>query len=495
MSSRPSSSHRMRMTSPPPSRALLNLQKQGLELGLSPSRNTQQVTRSHASPSPTPSDRDKPLPLEPFEKRRSSSVYSTDTTISNIIYMYGGYQELDDSPPVTALHHPQAYRDTVVPLLIKRLSIGPSSSPQAIQILDARETVSSISLNSATLQTSTPTLGNKAAPSFLEFSRALQDRRNELLSPSSSAPSDYHRQAAYDQLAPPSPQISSVEQSISVSQTPPLPDAMSGTISDIDDSDLLPPPLRLGCSSPPSPLVNDWESSSSMHCPSSIADQSQEQISHPAVGGSWSENWLHVDFVNHGPISEPSRHDARSSSKIGDPLTEKEQERILSYAEAKYPGMRKSSYDMIRSQRSSTRSSFQQGVSNLLRTLSHSNRADGKQGNNQEAPPRERQLAVPATPYQVYGAEIWSKKIKKKQREAQRDHERGKPLDLLSAYQSGQSQFVGVLEGAKRKLGRKTSQKRRRKLKQSIIFVGPPAAQASANALERSAQDNDTPWI
>ncbi|EXJ81093.1 hypothetical protein A1O3_07381 [Capronia epimyces CBS 606.96] len=396
----------------------------------------------------------------------------------------GGYRELDDFSPVPTLHHPQAYRDTVAPLLIKRLSISQSPSLQPVPSAVSRETVSSLSLRSAALQTSTLRMGNKTAPSFLEFSRNLQDRRNELISPLSGTSSDHHRQAAYDQLFPPSPQVSSVEQSISVSQTPPLPDAMSGTISDIDDSDLLPPPLRLSSSSPPSPIMDDWESYPSVYHPASLDDQGGEQVHHPAVDGSSSEDWLDDGVVNQSLVSDSGKPDAASSTRSHIILSENEQERIISYAEAKYPGMNKSSRDRIKPRNSSARASLQQGVSNLLRTLSLSNRGD-------EEPPRERQLAVPATPYQVYGAEIWSNKMKKKQREGQRDHERGRSSAFLSAYQSGQSQFVGVLEGAKRKLSRNTSQKRRRKLKQSIILVKTD----SMDAMERFAQDSDSPWI
>lgn len=494
MSSRPKSSHRMRMRSPQPSQALLNLQKQGLELGVSPPSSTLQVAASHASARSSQSDLDKPLPLEPSKKRRSSSVYSTDTTISNIIHMYGGHRELEDFTLAPVLHHPQAYRDTVAPLLVKRLSMSHSPPPRPTPgAADFRGTVSSLSFRSTGFPTSTLLQGNKTAPSFLEFSRALQNRRNELVSPASGTSSDNHRLAAYDQPAPPSPQVSSVEQSISVSQTPPIPDAMSGTISDIDDSDLLPFPRRLSGSGPPSPMLDDSESRSSIHCPPSIDDHSAGKPMHPSAGGSRSEHWLHDNFVSQSPVSEPSRHDAEST-RFQDSLTETEQERTLSYADAKYPGMRKSSFDMVKSQNSSARSSLQQGVSNLLRTLSLSNRGDGKQRHGQEKEScRERQLAIPATPYQVYGAEIWSDKAKKKQKNGgPHNGERGKSFDILSAYQSGQSQFVGVLEGAKRKLGRKTSQKRRRRLKQSIIFVGPTS---SGSASEPFAPDNETRWI
>ena len=136
---------------------------------------------------------------------------------------------------------------------------------------------------------------------------------------------------------------------------------------------------------------------------------------------------------------------------------------------------------------SSARSSVQQGVGNLLRSLSRKSVTTQESREWPEVdsnPPRERQLAIPATPYQVYGAEVFSTKLQKKQqKEAQREAEqaqqaqqaqrnrrqRGKSVSLAKAYESGQN---GIVE-AMRKLTRKSSQKRQKRLKDSIIFVGP----------------------
>src|ERR1700761_7809853 len=159
MTSRPGSSLRSRLTSPPPSRALLDLQKQGLELAVSPPSNNLLVASQVASRRSTPgSDLDKPLPLEPFEsKSRSSSLYSvdrssvdsTDTTITNILRMYSDYRDLKDVPWKPILHQPQAYRDTVAPLLVKRLNSSRGSSPQPVLKDAPREAVSNSSLRSA----------------------------------------------------------------------------------------------------------------------------------------------------------------------------------------------------------------------------------------------------------------------------------------------------------------------------------------------------------
>ena len=289
------SSARMRLTSPPPSRALLELQRQGLELPVSPRRNSHLSAPSRASGRSTPSDLDKPLPLEPFEtKRRSSSVYSTDTTITNILRMYGEYRDLDDIPPLPALHQPQAYRDTVAPLLVKRLSLCSSPSPQPMPRDAPREAMSISSLRSAASHPyAVP--NNKTAPSFAEFSRQLQQRRNELVSPFSASSIDLHHQAAYDHLAPPSPQVSSIEQSISICHTPPLPDAMSVTISDVEGSDLLPPPLGMSSSSLPSPPYDDWEKPAEFN-PARHRDQLEYQLQQHGHSKRWSQDWLEDDY-------------------------------------------------------------------------------------------------------------------------------------------------------------------------------------------------------
>ncbi|KAJ9609831.1 hypothetical protein H2200_006160 [Cladophialophora chaetospira] len=506
MNSRPGSSLRARLTSPPPSRALLELQKQGLELSISPPSNTLQVTPHPESGRSSASDLDKPLPLEPFQGRRRpsseysvdrGSVYSTDTTITNILRMYGEYRDLDDIMDIPVLHQPQAYRDTVAPLLIRRLSLSQNSSQHALK--DApREAISNPSLRSSAALYQIPS--NKTAPSFTEFSRQLQERRDQLVSPLSVSS---HRQAAYDQLAPPSPQVSSVELSISVSQTPPLPDAMSVTISDLDESDLLPPPLGMSSSSLPSPPYDDWERPAEFN-PAHHAGPGQSPSQHNHQKGSWPENWLEDGFTSQSPESSPTNGRVRESFQPSGPIPQEERERVISYAEAKYPGMKRNSSEKKKSRNSSARSSMQQGVGNLLRSLSRK-RATGNRDwpDNDAKPQRERQLAIPATPYQVYGAEVFSGKLHKKQqkeaekqaqqeREAQRARrQRGKSISLASAYQNGQNGLVAGL----RKLTGKGSQKRQRKLKNSIIVVGPTQPTSTVDDTRRFTIEDERSWI
>lgn len=493
MATRPTSSQRRLFTPPPPSQALLNLHKHGLELSASQSQTSLYSTTSHVSGKSTASDRDKPLPLEPLEKkRRSSSVYSTDTTITNIIRMYNDYKELIESPAASTFHHPHAYRDTIAPLLIKRLSITRSPIPQPHADSGPSDSASNLSLRSAPPQANTASSDPKTVPSFMEFSRSLQERKNELVSPASLVSTD-PRQAAYDQLAPPSPQVSSVELSLSVSRTPPLPEAMVASISDVEESDLLPPPLEMSSSGPPSPLSDDWEEGSEAPSSGSV------EVANDQPGADASSNECSVDSLDgvfQSPVTASNKPWERTSLPLRKSLTEKEQERILSYASAKYPAMSGDGMSRKRSRNSSARSSLQHGVSSLLRSVS---RAKGKEGPLHDDPFPERQLAIPATPYQVYGPEIWSEKSKKKQQQQWQQpksgHKRGKSVDIVNAYQNGQSQFVGVIEGAKRKLTGRTSQKRRRKLKQSIVLVGPAATQGTIPAAKESLEEEEACWI
>ena len=495
MSTRSPSSPHGPVKSPPPTKALLDLQKQGLELSTSWSSSSF-LLAEHASARSTPSDLDKPLPLEPFDnKRRSSSVYSTDTTITNIIQLYGGYKELErlsDLSPMPLLHQPQAYRDTVAPLLIKRLSLSRSPSPRPPTPPRPRPKASVSSISLISTAHSVPA-GQKTAPSFMEFSRNLQDRRNELVSPISSS-SDHHRQAAYDKLFPPSPQVSSVELSIAVTQTPPLPDAMSGTISDVAESELLPSPPALRTTSPPSSIYDSPRQYSALHPRSQTGFSSSSRQAYRER--HWSENWLEDDFRVESPVLDSSRRMSRKSFRSRKSSADKEKERILSFAASKYPGMNPRISAGTRSQRRSKRVSLQQGVNGLLRTLSISSPRDGPRGKHQDDEPRQRQLAIQPTPYQMYGDQIRSTKKNNRSQDDRPSHKRNKSSDFVLAYQSGQSQFVNVLEGAKQKLTGKTSRRRRRKLKQSIIVVGPSRPGSIINHNEHSVTPGDDGgWI
>ncbi|KEF59259.1 uncharacterized protein A1O9_04103 [Exophiala aquamarina CBS 119918] len=270
---------------------------------------------------------------------------------------------------------------------------------------------------------------------------------------------------------------------------------MSVTISDGAESALLPSPPDLKSMCPPSPIFDTPGQLSALQergeTPFSSSGSRREYRSR-----HWSENWLDDDLRVDSPVSDSSQLQARDNS------LEKEQARIKSAEEYPCPCIDPNSIERKKSQRNNKRSSLQKGVNGLLRSLSISSRRDSGRGRGRWSRPQERQLAIQATPYQMYSDQIWStKKTKKKSRDDKASHKRGKSMDLVTAYQSGQSQFVNVLEGAKQRLTRRTSQRRRRKLKQSITVVGLAQTATTANGKYGHGQgrfdksEDDRPWI
>lgn len=481
-------------TTPPPSKALLELQRRGLELGTPSPTFSLRIPGSGTSAQSSSSDLDKPLPLEPSELgRRSSSVYSTDTTITNIIHMYGGFRDLDidlddrlEAAPLPRLHHPQAYRDTVAPLLARRLSLSRTPSPYSpwADRHQPKASASSLSLRSLAPP--------RVAPTLAEFSHRLQGRKNELASPAAGLLSDIHRQVALDQLSAPSAQVSSVELSIRVAQTPPLPDAMWGSVSDVTDDDLLPSPPDLRSSSPPSPVFSSSSQYDLLQPQRPTEGSPSELMEQRYKERHWSENWLVDEQVIDHLGQDVSRSGSRERGYSRQGSTEQAKERALSYATSYNSGLERGKWESGKS----ARQSLQEGVSDLLRSVSKSSRAWNGAGSvvAEEDMPREHQLGTPANAYQVPGEEMWSKK-KKKPREERADPKRGKSLDLATAYHNGQSQLVDAMH----RFTRRATMKRKKKLKQSIVMVGPMATMAPRSSRGGVAQqmhdDGKVEWI
>ncbi|KAK5283776.1 hypothetical protein LTR40_001268 [Exophiala xenobiotica] len=388
--------------------------------------------------------------------------------------MYNGYQELIDGPAVPTIHAPQAYRDTIAPLLIQRLSISKAPSPQPPTTPVSQYSTSNLSVQHTPLPMSNAPLGNKTAPTFVD-SRVLF-KSDEM---------SWSRHYLH-------PQRNNTAKQLTIIYRLRL---RKSHLSSYHSLFRRHRQYRMPYSGPPSPVSDDWEMQSDIQ--SASPGDAAEDRSHDPAGA-----WLDEDFVR-SPVSGSNKPWERTSFRLGRSPTEKEKERIMSYATTKWPAMSGDTPDRKKSQRSSARSSLQQGVSSLLRSISLSKREMDKEGHQEVEVPREKHLAKPATPYQVYGADIWSKKTKKKQQQQQqqqqdmqRSHKRGKSsVDLVHAYQNGQTQFVGVIEGAKRKLTRRTSQKRRRKLKQSIVFVGPTQTTSTMHSMDPFTGDDEASWI
>lgn len=193
-------------------------------------------------------------------------------------------------------------------------------------------------------------------------------------------------------------------------------------------------------------------------------------------------------------------------------VQERERKRVMSIAEQKYPAMKNSprasdeqrKFSWPRS--SGQRSSLSDGVANVFRNLSISKAQRAEEdarGRGMQRGRRPKQLAVPPSPYQKYGAEVWYAKNKKK-KNAKGGIQRAptkkatarfvsnndiKTLkkkrsdDVKEAYQLGREQLISALHvgGAvpEKKKGRKTrrtlSEERRERLKQTIVVIGPAA--------------------
>lgn len=534
--------------SPQPSSSLLKLQKLGLELGPSQSRLSLHAPSYNSSIRTTPSDLDKPLPLEPPEiDRRASSVYSVETTISNILDMYGGVLDGDleqEESRVPNAHRSQAYRDTVAPLMARRYSGAESPPPLPLFFKGIGDTSSPISITSAqdyqqmifppmpspsiyqdfspplspdvsempalpmpalapspSIYPESPPLSpadsKHDAPSFSEFARSLPQKRHEVVSPLSSASSeDYHRQIAMDSLAPPSPQDSPNVHPIAVEGSDLyLPGPMSGTITQIVAPDMIPPPLDISHAS-------RSFSQESIQKPEKKESRNSFEDFLAQSGQKASSLQSSLDRFNNSPVPPPaeSHHELPFQR-----YTEQEQHRILSYASEKYPGM--NSPSRARRTRTSKGSSLSQRAGSIMRALStrkSSTETGGtapsrRSGDTAERvdsyiPGGRKKLAVQPTSYQLYGEAAWDKEDngKRNKRGGGNRKEQRSSKGSNRSQEDGHDadgQKVGFLEGARRKLTRTASEKRREKLKNSIKLVGPTEI-----TKERHAREDPRRW-
>jgi hypothetical protein len=201
-------------------------------------------------------------------------------------------------------------------------------------------------------------------------------------------------------------------------------------------------------------------------------------------------------------------------------VQERERKRVLSHVEERYPAMKSSPRTSTEQRKyswtagnssSGQRSSLTDNISNLFRNLSISKAQHAEEearGRGIERGRQPKQLAVPPSPYQKYGAEVWYAKNKKKKAKAkgsgglQRAPTTKKPTansrfvsrgdikdlkktneDLKQLYSQGRKELINALhvgggsaEKQKekgRRFGRTISEKRRERLKQSIAVIGP----------------------
>ena len=458
------------------------------------------------------SNLDKPLPLEPHEyDKRTSSMYSFNTTITNIINLYGGTGD-DDLPALSEYHHAQAYRDTIAPILAKQASLPQMSDAPPVPPKLRMST--SIPIMKAHYSPKSAA-DNANARNFTEFARNMRDHHNQTASPMSAISYEKYRQAAFTQLNTRSPDLLSAPYDRSTSF---LPGPMSACITDIVSHDVVPTSLDLNCSSdvilsPQAAARRAQAQYAEAQYSDPFADPPEEERRH--TNASWETD----SFVIYSGVRAGLKHklgqklekfkktkQSSTSDAASTTSSAADRHRILSYASQKYPGMNlpNASTTPITAVRRSFRgsssggsSSMSRRASNLVRVLSGGHRAntDGPQ----PALPRrrEKQRAVPLTSYQKYGAEVWFAKNRKgriKDKEARRAAEREEQLlqeqkereetskrqrtcqatsgtsrsSVADDYHAGQNQLVRGLG----RLTRSASEKRREKLKSSIKMVG-----------------------
>ena len=376
-------------------------------------------------------------------------------------------EEINDA---SHYYNVQAYRDTVAPLMARRLSLTHSTWVPPIVPHKLRTSVSSPIMRAAELSPEISTADSKNAPSFAEFSRNLREKRNDMVSPFSTESYEQHRQEALEKLAPPSPQDSLEALNVAYEQPQSfLPGPMSGTITDVVATEYVPEPLDLS------------RTSRVLLSPQKAARRAQaEQLEHPPPQfqqPDTNQSWARVmDKLNKRRSAE-----------------EREKQRVLNYASEKYPGMRTAA--LRKAPDRSSGSSITQRATNIMSAISGSGSKGTKTPLSETPPRRQKQLAVKTTPYQEFGPDVWlppekqEKKKKREERKLQREREEeqkrhrrnrssansksSRGSELSGAYQSGQNQIVGVIQGAKQRLSRSASEKRREKLKKNIVLIGP----------------------
>lgn len=470
--------------SPPLSESVLKLQKLGLELGHSRSQSSLRNLSHTTSARSTPSDLDKPLPLEPPElERRTSSVYSEIASINNIIDLYGGTKEAH----APQYHDISAYRDTIAPLQARRMSLTHSTCIPPMLPHKLRTSVSSPVMHDVAETPLLSSAESKNAPSFMEFSRNLRERKHDTVSPFTPDSLYQHRQEALGKLAPPSPQTPTDALPVAFEQPQSfLPGPMSARITDVVALEMLPQPLDFSHTSqaPRSPQQ------AARLAQREQLEQGQPDFQQPDSNQSWEK------------IME--KLNARRNQQ------EREKERVLSYAAKKYSGLKRARLNDLRktSQRSSGGSSVTQRASDMVQNMSRSSgKSDQTSSSADSSRRRQKQVAVKATPYQEFGPDIWlppeklEKKRKQKEKrlqkeakqEAKKAHRRNQSStattssrgsEVSSAYLSGQSQIVGAIRGAKQRLSRSDSERRREKLKKNIVLVGPAKQTRERNSFE-----------
>jgi hypothetical protein len=480
---------------PPPPSASRTLT--GMEKVVPPGMPSPQQS-THSSPP----DTDKPLPEWPGPPRRSSSVYSGNSGYTEIIDLYTNWKA-DDEPAAPNALQPIAYRETLTGLLARRFTESSSPiSPLAIPHF-AKHVVSipSLHLTSENSPT-TSAVAAKAEPSFIEFSRSLQAERSDMISPLSSLASPHYAVVSHDTFWQPSLRSSPEFHAVTFDyERDHLPDEVSQRTSDIVNSNFVHPSLHLARSN----RSSYYQSMGMLKVDCGSEMVLSEQGSSSKFSSTSSSD---SSFVVYTGVRESIRAIIRS--KMGKKNSvEKGKEKAFSVASIKdhvansdLPWQTERKFSWV----SSRKSSLQEGVSSLLRILSLTNQSSP----NKSTPRvRQKQLAVPLTPYQKYGTAVWHNSQRKKRRQARaaraarksampmsgirrlptqnrRKNPHSRSSEVLTAFDSGRNQILDALDETKQKIGRTKSEKSTGAPKNSITLQGYGEKQEARHRLFRS---------
>ena len=451
---------------------------------------------------------DKPLPQRP---RSSSSVYSGDSGYTKIIELYESWT-VDGEPATSTPVESNTYRETLTPLLARRFSslsspISPLAVPkfvkQSVLIPSLRVTPDRSPISDAT--------DPKNAPSFLEFARNLRVARSDLVSPSSSLASPHYAAVSHDTFWQPelkaSPELRAI---VFEHEREHLPGQASPRITNVVDSHLMPPPLDLSMSS----QIYEEQQTGRLSAQGSSYMTASE---HRSTSRFSSKSLSSDSFVVYTGVRESIR--AMIRTKLGNkkdthPYSkEREVPEAVGFTEDPLANSKPYQAERKFSWASSRRPSLQQGVSNLLRTLSLTKASSLTKQSSRPPQAREKQVAIPLSSYQKYGPAVWHNSQRRKRRQARaarasqirspaqparirrrQKQDRGRApsqrqSQVFTDFQSGRNQILHALDETKQKITRANSVKRREAWKKSIQHVRPGEQTKRGRKITRTISD------
>ena len=325
---------------------------------------------------------DKPLPPTP---RKPSSVYSTHK--EEIIDSYRESRPRDEIEPTEIFLEPTTYSSSTSKITNTkpaRPQINHQAQAESDTVVDRWHTRQRTDRTTEVRIRSASNLRrshSSRAGNFVEGSPTNKPRKSS--KKAETLAKDYR-----DELRGRSPAPPVIEAIPYYSDNDYFPSPISATITDVVDHSLIPQPLRV----------------------SSL--DSERPSSHFSITSSDSD----TDRIHHGVRDSLKAYARKAFHLPKASAEEKERERIISIAEAKYPFMsppssrRPSRLGSIASQR---RASIQQGLSHMYDTITSLSIGPSKPKSSAEAKKRgliSRELrspAIPTTAYQQLGPKAW----------------------------------------------------------------------------------------